>query len=972
MGVLNQQEQQRIDIPEEIPASDNDVTRQIPPAHPTIIIGKTGGILLRPNDGLISQSMRPANSPNSPFLVLTIAIGALLVTLVSTRVYQHYFHNYNSSNYKDTEKDPTMFSRINKFKDQVHHLANEVHQKLHARDSYDGPGSSQQNPLPQPPPIPPKPVYIPPETYATLRRRWMNIVVGDFNHIDREEKTVRDHIARMSWGMGKLLETYNPGEKKVFDNCGEFDAKTVWFKNTCGRLLALAISWSTPGTRQYQDEDVLQKLLHGIDVVYENFFLKMADDIKQCIQTRANWWNIQIGAPQNLADIGVILYEHLGDARRQRLGAKILELVGNPFTPSLKGGNRSWVSRIIVITGIFTDNADTIRLGIRCMSADGGSANVRKNTLFGYIQPGDGEGLYEDGSLISHDVYPYAGGYGLIMLGSVARLFNLLNSPESPEEFRVRDPNIDIIYDCVERNFMPVVWQGIVFEHVRGRGIARKEGPGWDNGHVLIHATALLTLGSPASLTPRLSSYIRLWQSSNPGDIFAKAEIPQISTLKTILSDPNLPLAPIPRGCFATPMQEHFAYHSPEGMGNWCFTLSMCSTRIGRAEALNNENVKSWYQGDGMTYLYTSSHKTHFSDDYWPTMDPLHCPGTTNHQTRPPENMVYKCMGFRSWSGGVCWAGGGGGNGVAYRSNGVGARFAVVSMDHLSVDKLSAARKSWFFTEEGIVALGAGCKTTINPPAELHTTIESRNLDVPGKMLVINGEEYTDAPGWTKRSSRVHWAWLEGTAGYIFLDAKPGAPADTEKLFSRTQKCGAWRDINGDGRPDEICREYVNIVLNHGVNPTNSRYAYAILPLATREQTEEKQRDPKWRVLKNEVGIQAIEYAFGGAGEGDGVITMVTFWDAGEINGIRVDKGCQVIWGRWKGEWCLSVSDPSHKNGDFVVNVEIEDVRLKELVANGEARDEGVWVEGCRVTIAGLKDGAAKSVFFKERGHDEL
>ncbi|KAK6498334.1 hypothetical protein TWF481_010925 [Arthrobotrys musiformis] len=886
----------------------------------------------------------PRHSPPIFFLLA-------LVVLIFAVLYQNY---------------PAMFSRhINKFKEKVHNLTDDLHDKLHVQPG--GGSSSSTYPGQHAPPIPEKPhqQHIPPpppkpvslEAYAILRKRWVNLVVGDFTQIDTSQKEIRDNIARMSWGMRKLLETYNPTDTQVFNNCGTFCATTVHFKNTCGRLLALSISWYTPGTQQYQQPEVLEKILHGVDVVYEKFFVAMDEDIKRCIRTRENWWNIQIGAPQNLADIGVLVYPHLRPQRRQELGAKIVELVGNPFIPSLKGGNRSWVARILIIAGIFTDNATTINTGIRCLSADGGSDNVRKNTLFGYIRPGDGEGLYKDGSLISHDVYPYAGGYGLIMLGSVARLLNLLNSDESPEEFKIKDGKVGIIYESIERNFLPVVWQGIVFEHVRGRGIARREGPGWDNGHVLIHATTLLTLGSPASITPHLSSYVRLWQSSNPGNIYLKSDLSQIAALRTILSNPSFPTASSPRGCFATPMQEHFAYHSADD--NWCFTLSLSSTRIGRAETLNNENLRSWYQGDGMTYLYTSTHKTHFADDYWPTMDALHCPGVTNHQSPIPSPMPYKSMGYSAWSGGACWSGGGWGNGVAYKSNNIGARFAAVSMNATGLDKHSSARKSWFLTEKGIIALGSCVSGNITPAAEVHTTIESRNLDTPGRKIIINGEEYTNPPGWIKKSRRVHWTWLENTGGYIFLDANEN---NTEKIFKREQKCGTWRDVNGDGKPDEICREYVSVILNHGTNPSNGKYAYMILPLASSEETGYLQANPVWDILRNDGGVHAIRYRFD-----EGEVMMATFWNGSEISGVKADRGCQLLWGWWKGEWCLTVSDPEHR-ADSKVEVDIPDIVARGLKVLRV--DEGITVEGGKVVVGGLKDGTAKSVFFAAR--DEL
>ena len=59
-----------------------------------------------------------------------------------------------------------------------------------------------------------------------------------------------------------------------------------------------------------------------------------------------------------------------------------------------------------------------------------GDEEMKKCSIFGYIQPGEGEGMYEDGSVISHWVYPYAGGYGQAMVAMAACLLNLLNCQE--------------------------------------------------------------------------------------------------------------------------------------------------------------------------------------------------------------------------------------------------------------------------------------------------------------------------------------------------------------------------------------------------------------------------------------------------------------------------------------------------------------------------------------------------------------
>ena len=61
---------------------------------------------------------------------------------------------------------------------------------------------------------------------------------------------------------------------------------------------------------------------------------------------------------------------------------------------------------------------------------------------------------------------------------------------------------------------------------------------------------------------------------------------------------------------------------------NYSLAISRSSSRISKYEFMNKENLKPWFQGDGMTYLYNSD-LTQFSEDFWPTVDPYRLPGTT-------------------------------------------------------------------------------------------------------------------------------------------------------------------------------------------------------------------------------------------------------------------------------------------------------------------------------------------------------
>ncbi|KAF3919202.1 Chondroitinase-AC [Arthrobotrys entomopaga] len=909
---------------------------------------------------LSEETDKELQSMRRPFPLLPVALIALLLAILCTNFW------------------PKMFDKLH---GKVHDLTGKVHDKLHIKDGHQQtqtPPPVPQDTKPKPensfPGVPSRPNASENEVFAILRRRWLYQVLGDFNSLDFSDEVVKTKLAEISKNGKGLLDLYvkTPMTDRVFRNAGPLSATTVHVKNTYFRLLGMALAWATPGTDYYQNQEYLDKIIVGLDFNYKSVYHWDNPDIKKCLKSRENWWNLQIGAPMNLADICVILYDHLDIDRRRKWGETIVRIVGNTLIPSLKGGNRAWVSRVLIITGIFMDDGEVIRKGIGTMSAEGGNAEVKKGSLFGYIQPGEGEGMYEDGSVIAHHVYAYAGGYGLNMIKMIGGLLNLLNSDETPDPtYRVNDPKIDLIYESLERNFSPVVWHGIMFEHVRGRGVCLRSGPGWDAGHQLIHAAALLSNGTKDQATQsKIASMVRLWYYSNPKDALRVAStMPQIPILQSILNNQSVPQIPHPRGAFATPIQEHFVYYSTDKDASWCFTLSLSSTRVGRAECLNNQNIRSWYQGDGMTYLYTNTHKTHYGDDYWPTMDPLHVPGTTTHRIEP-QMLEYRSMGYNDWSGGACWSGGGEGwgTGATFKSNGKGARVAAVSMDHLGVDKKSAGRKTWFMFEDTVIALGAGCSGSSNPPSNLHTTIEQRNMDQPGRLLVVDDIEHREPAGWMDQNPNAHWAWLENTAGYIFLDtSNPDLRASSQtpqlnKIFSRTQKCGKWKDIDGDGKLDDVCREYVDIILDHGVNPENSAYAYAMLPLASLETTREMARNQTWRIFENSVRLQALEVPFEG-----GNVIMATFWQPGEMNGIRVDKPCQLIWGRWGNRWCLTVSDPSWKTNTVVVHIGA----IGSLKPG--RKSWAVEVKGDAVTFGRLGSGQAKSVFFDgEPGHDEL
>lgn len=120
---------------------------------------------------------------------------------------------------------------------------------------------------------------------------------------------------------------------------------------------------------------------------------------------RRNWWSIQIAVPESISFMCALLYDHLEPEQRQKFGQTAITQAGELDKKSLKGANRAWISRVYVMAGLCLDDGKVVKEGVNGLSAIGWN---KQNSLFQHAALGQ-EGIYEDGSYLSHDVYPYAG-----------------------------------------------------------------------------------------------------------------------------------------------------------------------------------------------------------------------------------------------------------------------------------------------------------------------------------------------------------------------------------------------------------------------------------------------------------------------------------------------------------------------------------------------------------------------------------
>ncbi|MEO3851655.1 polysaccharide lyase 8 family protein [Streptomyces sp. B8F3] len=643
------------------------------------------------------------------------------------------------------------------------------------------------------------------------------------------------------------------------------------------RLRTLATAWTARGTSFTGRTEVAAALLDALRFLHDTAYHPGRTQ-------SGNWWFWEIGAPRALLDCCVLLRALLPAADLAAYLATVDRFVPDPDrrtnapTLSETGANRADKCVIVALRGLLGRSPEKTALARDGLSdvRDGG-----RNSLFQYVTSGDG--FYRDGSFVQHGSVAYTGTYGAVLLAAAGQLMALL----AGSAWAVTDPATTVLFDAVERSFAPVITDGLMMDAVRGRAISRERAPDHVDGALAVSYVLQVAEAAPAGQAARWHAAAKGWierQSAYP--YLSLVGLPHIQRAKAVLADPGVPAAPPLTGHHSFAAMERVVHRRP----GWSYTLSLSSKRVAAYEAGNGENARGWYTGDGMGYLYLPGDQGQFGDAFWPTVNAYRLPGTTV-DTRPRANLGSVWTEFRpanEVSGGAVLHGRYGAAAFELRADGSSLR----------------ARKTWFFLDDAVVALGADI--TAADGRVIETTVENRSLRGDGEpAFVVDGRRQPGEAGWERDFARARWAHLEGTGGYVFLDGGAG----NRLRALREERTGAWRDINTGadtgGSTTPHTRRYLTLWLDHGTSPAGARYAYALLPAASRVATAAWSARGPVRVAANDAAAQAVEIPHLG-------LTAAHFWAPATAAGIRSGGPATVLLQRRGDTISLAVSDPGH------------------------------------------------------------
>ena len=600
------------------------------------------------------------------------------------------------------------------------------------------------------------------------------------------------------------------------------------------KLRSMAIGYSIKGGELNKNSTFLNDILIGLEYMHENYYNKRGN----LTWSWNNWWDWEIGSAQYLIDILILINDDIS----QNLLNKYLEPINKyDYLPSYTMANKVDIAYCSIFAAVLQKDYKRIAFSIDSLKEC--FINVEKD-----------DGFYDDGSYIQHSVYAYTGSYGTGFLSAITIISYCL----SDTIFRLDDNMINEQYNWAINSYLPLLYNGAYCDHVRGRAIVRNI-KGYRTGtsaiNSLIYMTTYLINKDNVNY---LKSILKYFYEINRDNDYSISFI-SLKLITNIENDTNI--LPKKINSFAKVFSRMDKTISQ--IKNISIAISMSSTRTGKYESINGENLKGWYTGDGMTYIYFNTND--YASDYWSYVNYYRIPGTTVTKAPREQKGLFGSNALAKYDFvGGCY----------YDVNLVAAmQFSSEVKSHNFISTLNG-NKGYFIFEDILICIGNNISCQDNYDVE--TIIENKKLN--GKFYIGNKEINN-----TNGNIDQNWIFIEGY-GLIYIEDYKNAKYEiTDKKF-------------------------LELYILHGKNISNSVYSYMIFPNRKKENLNEIKNQIK--ILENNNIVTAVK-------NNNLNIIEYIFWKKGELNNIKVNNPCTLI----ITENYIYVSDPTQKLNFVTISI---------------------------------------------------
>ncbi|OJZ48395.1 polysaccharide lyase 8 family protein [Staphylococcus aureus] len=704
--------------------------------------------------------------------------------------------------------------------------------------------------------------------YEKLKNTWLDVNYG-YDKYDESNPDMKKKFEATENEAKKLLSEMKTesGRTYLWESSKDIDTKSADMTRTYRNIEKIAEAMNHPKTTLKNDENK-KKLKDALEWLHKNAYGKDPDkkvaDLKTNFSksapqknTNLNWWDYEIGTPKSLTNTLILLNGDISSDEKKKYTApiktfapksdEILSSVGK--AEPAKGGNLVDIAKVKLLESIIEEDKDMTKNSIDSF-----------NKVFTYVQSNstgkERNGFYKDGSYIDHQDVPYIGAYGVVLLEGISQMMPMIK--ETP--FKETSQNDTILKSWIDDGFMPLIYKGEMMDLSRGRAISRE--------NETSHSASVTVMKSLLRLSDAMdestkAKYKKIVKTSVKSDSSYKqndylSSYSDISKMKALMEDSTLSTNDLTQQLKIYNDMDRVTYHNKDL--DFAFGLSMTSKNVARYESINNENLKGWHTGAGMSYLYNSDVK-HYRDNFWATADMKRLAGTTTLDNEEPKENKNS---DKTFVGGTKFD----------------DQHASIGMEFENQDKTLTAKKSYFILNDKIVFLGTGIKNTdssMNPV----TTIENRKAN--GYTLYTDDKQTTNSDNQETNSVFLESTDTKKNIGYHFLNK-------SKINVKKESHTGKWSEINKSQKTEDKKDEYYEVTQKH--SNSDNKYGYVLYPSLSKDVFKSKasqvtvvKQDDDFHVVKDNESVWA------GVNYSDSAKTF-------EINGTKVEvkaKGMFIL-----------------------------------------------------------------------------
>lgn len=704
--------------------------------------------------------------------------------------------------------------------------------------------------------------------YEKLKNTWLDVNYG-YDKYDESNPDMKKKFEATENEAKKLLSEMKTesGRTYLWESSKDIDTKSADMTRTYRNIEKIAEAMNHPKTTLKNDENK-KKLKDALEWLHKNAYGKDPDkkvaDLKTNFSksapqknTNLNWWDYEIGTPKSLTNTLILLNGDISSDEKKKYTApiktfapksdEILSSVGK--AEPAKGGNLVDIAKVKLLESIIEEDKDMTKNSIDSF-----------NKVFTYVQSNstgkERNGFYKDGSYIDHQDVPYTGAYGVVLLEGISQMMPMIK--ETP--FKETSQNDTILKSWIDDGFMPLIYKGEMMDLSRGRAISRE--------NETSHSASVTVMKSLLRLSDAMdestkAKYKKIVKTSVKSDSSYKqndylSSYSDISKMKALMEDSTLSTNDLTQQLKIYNDMDRVTYHNKDL--DFAFGLSMTSKNVARYESINNENLKGWHTGAGMSYLYNSDVK-HYRDNFWATADMKRLAGTTTLDNEEPKENKNS---DKTFVGGTKFD----------------DQHASIGMEFENQDKTLTAKKSYFILNDKIVFLGTGIKNTdssMNPV----TTIENRKAN--GYTLYTDDKQTTNSDNQETNSVFLESTDTKKNIGYHFLNK-------SKINVKKESHTGKWSKINKSQKTEDKKDEYYEVTQKH--SNSDNKYGYVLYPSLSKDVFKSKasqvtvvKQDDDFHVVKDNESVWA------GVNYSDSAKTF-------EINGTKVEvkaKGMFIL-----------------------------------------------------------------------------